>query len=249
MDSTARRPEPEVGMKEVFEAQSMSQAGECTVIFREHLPGRMYTFLNVLSMGECNNLISMLDFNKSEEEVQLQLIHSALSIHRFVIRTNIRRNFIDDHVARHVWHVVKSYLPSELPDGRKLAGIRNKMFYYRYGPGQYFKTHLDGGFRFTSTGETAEYTFIIYLNDDFEGGTTRFCGLPEWQSKPREVVPTQGSMLVFRQREMKHCGVILRKGFKHILQGMVMYGPLRHNKLGQPFGEAPQLFHVTTCDS
>jgi len=119
------------------------------------------------------------------------------------------------------------------------------MNYYRYGEGQFFKTHLDGGHRFTETGETSEYTFVIYLNDHFIGGTTRCCPLKEWGNNVREVKPIKGGMLVFRQSDLKHCGVTLVKGYKHILQGMIMYGPLKYNQLGKPFGKVPQLFLTT----
>jgi len=112
----------------------------------------------------------------------------------------------------------------------------------------FFKTHLDGGHRFTESGDTSEYTFIIYLNDDFIGGTTRYCPLKEWGNNVREVKPVEGGMLIFRQADLKHCGVTLVKGYKHILQGMVMYGPLKYNQLGLPFGKVPQYFTTTTCD-
>jgi len=207
----------------------------------------MFSYLNVLTPTECRHLIQKLDFSEQEQKIQQNLINAVTS-NNTIIRTNIRRNFIDEDVASVVWRVVKSTLPLELSDGRKLSGIRSKMNYYRYGEGQYFKTHLDGGHRFISTGETSEYTFVIYLNDDFRGGTTRFCPLTEWKNEVREVKPVNGGMLVFRQSDMKHCGVTLEKGYKHILQGMVMYGPLKYNRLGKPFGKNPQIFQTTTCN-
>jgi len=245
--STKKCAEPEISEEKTFELENFS--GKTTkCVSRVHVPGRIYTFLNIFSKPECEQLRSLLDFSPDEEKVQLQLIESAHAKKEYVIRTNIRRNFIDEQVARLVWRAVKTTLPLVLPDGRKLSGIRTKLNYYRYGPGQFFKTHIDGGFRFTASGETSEYTFVVYLNDDFEGGATRFCPLPEWKTEARDVVPVQGGMLVFRQHDTKHCGVAIQSGYKHILQGMVMYGPLRHNPLGQAFGKEPQIFYLTTCD-
>jgi len=244
---TGKWKQPEVIREEIFELEEIS--GEKRMcVFRENIPGKMYNFVNVLSKLECEQLRSLLDFSPIEEKIQLELIHGALAKKEYLIRTNIRRNFVDAQVARLIWRAVKNFLPSVLPDGRKLAGIRTKMNYYRYGPGQYFKTHVDGGYRFTATGETSEYTFIVYLNDDFQGGTTRFCPLSEWNFQARDVSPVQGGMLVFRHQDMKHCGAAITHGFKHILQGMVMYGPLRHNLQGKPFGKEAQLFYVTKCD-
>jgi hypothetical protein len=243
-----RYPEPEIKREEIIPMMGVGSHQTHTSIFREHLPERMYTFLNILNPEDCRNLIRKLDFTSPEEKVQEQLIAAALNSKQSIIRTNIRRNFMDDEIARIVWCAVKSTLPAKLADGRELSGIRSKMNYYRYGEGQYFSTHIDGGFRFTETGDSSEYTFIIYLNDDFIGGTTRYCPLPEWNKEIREVKPIQGGMLIFRQSDLKHCGVTVVKGFKHILQGMVMYGPLKYNQLGKPFGKPPQLFITTTCD-
>jgi len=230
-------PEPEILRNEILEVG----------VFREHIKDRLFTFLNVFTKVECDKLREQLDFSEEEQKLQGELLKTAISSKKPVVRTNIRRHFIDNQVSLVVWRAVKGSLPASLPDGRKLVGVRTKMNYYRYGVGQYFKTHIDGGFRFTATGETSEYSFIIYLNDDFEGGTTRFCPLPEWNNEPREVAPVQGGMLVFRQHDTKHCGVTVESGYKHILQGMVMYGPLRTNALGQPFGKEAQLFHTCEC--
>eukprot|EP01124_Arcella_intermedia_P014540 TRINITY_DN21007_c0_g1_i1.p1 TRINITY_DN21007_c0_g1~~TRINITY_DN21007_c0_g1_i1.p1 ORF type:complete len:454 (-),score=77.82 TRINITY_DN21007_c0_g1_i1:15-1376(-) len=238
---------PEVKRSLEYEVSGIDGVNRsCT--FREHLPSKIFSFLNVLSKDQCSSLRKLLDFNHDEEAAQHQLLVQAKANHKFLIRTNIRRTFIDLNVARLVWRSIKYYLPAELPDGRKLAGVRTKMNYYRYGPGQFFKTHIDGGYRFTNTGETAWFTFVIYLNDDFEGGSTRFCPLKEHNLPEQEFVPIEGAMLVFQQHGLKHCGVVIESGHKHILQGMVMYGPLRYNQLGLPIGADPEYFLTTNCD-
>jgi hypothetical protein len=239
-------PEPDIKRENVINLVGVANVPHpCTI--REHLPARMYTFLNVLTPAECGQLMSNLDFSSPEEKIQQQIITTAVNSDQTLIRTSIRRNFIDEDISRVVWNAISSTLPAELPDGRKLSGIRSKMNYFRYGEGQYFTTHIDGGFTFPETGDTSEYTFVIYLNDDFTGGTTRYCYLPEWNNETREVKPIQGGMLVFRQCDMKHCGVTLTKGFKHIIQGMVMYGPLKYDQFGKPIGKNPQLFHTVGC--
>lgn len=86
------------------------------------------------------------------------------------------------------------------------------------------------------------FTFVLYLNDDFSGGATRFCPLSDWidgiflinslpdtplcpdPTSPRDVRPKTGSLLVFRQQELRHSGVtVTGDGKKYILHGMVMY--------------------------
>lgn len=70
---------------------------------------------------------------------------------------------------------------------------------------------------------------MLYLTDDFEGGETRFCPQQTWIEADtkssasfggvRQIKPVKGGMSIFRQRDVKHCGVTLSKGFKYILQG------------------------------
>jgi len=168
------------------------------------------------------------------------------------MRTSLRRKFIDPEVASIVWDAIKNLVPKELNDGRELRGIRSKMNFYKYAEGEFFDTHVDGGYRYRETGESSEYTFIIYLNDDFEGGSTRFCDIDFWKSNPqgvRQVNAKQGRVLIFRQPNMKHSGTTLRKGFKYIVQGMVMYGPYPNsNKLGIPNGKRPYEFKKMVCN-
>ena len=54
-----------------------------------------------------------------------------------------------------------------------VCGLNERFRYYRYEVGQYFAPHFDGCFR-RSDVEESLFTFMIYLNDDFEGGETKF---------------------------------------------------------------------------
>jgi prolyl 4-hydroxylase len=205
-----------------------------------HLPGRMYSVSKAFSPQKCNHLIEMLNFTSEEVNYQQEALVSAQKLGMPIFRNNYRREIIHEEVAMNVWDILKNVLPQTLPDGRELAGVRTRMYYYRYSPGQVFRTHYDGGYLFRDTGCSAAFTFIIYLNDDFEGGSTRFCEMEEWKESDedngvREIRPEQGRLLTFLQSSSKHCGSVVMKGDKHILQGMVMYGPLRISKHGMKF--------------
>merc|ERR1712113_1147182 len=72
-------------------------------------------------------------------------------------------------------------------------------------------------------------TFMIYLNDEFEGGHTRFysedqcryhTGLPE--NLLYALRPEKGSCLIFNHR-IVHDGEELLQGLKYILRTEVMY--------------------------
>eukprot|EP01125_Pyxidicula_operculata_P014270 TRINITY_DN4752_c0_g1_i1.p1 TRINITY_DN4752_c0_g1~~TRINITY_DN4752_c0_g1_i1.p1 ORF type:complete len:449 (-),score=62.60 TRINITY_DN4752_c0_g1_i1:32-1378(-) len=231
---------------------------ECTQLIKSSLDGReyqvsthvankLYTIQSMLSSEQCDKLIQLLDFSNEEIETQEKTLSANLGKFN-IVRTSLLRKYVDKELPKLVWSIVKNVLPTQLEDSRKLAGVRTSMNFYRYGKGQFFSTHYDGGHRFNETGNTSEYTFVVYLNDNFKGGATRFCNVPEIKEPKCDVAPKQGSVLVFRQRDMKHCGAAIGEGTKYILQGMVMYGPIRINKAGGPVGVSPNSFKNEECD-
>ena len=117
------------------------------------------------------------------------------------------------------------------------------MNFYQYGAGNSFKTHIDGGYRDAALKSQSEFTFVLLLSDNFEGGATRFChnNVPEWHGSPKQINGRLGRLLIFRQRDLKHCGSLVTSGTKSILQGMVMYSD---NGLSSP---PKSQFHTTSC--
>jgi len=98
----------------------------------------------------------------------------------------------------------------------------------RYAPGGFFQPHHDGGFDVSDQMRSIK-TFMIYLNDGFEGGPTTFYDetQPRYQSAvPEKAIyalkPERGSCLVFNQR-ITHDGGKLKSGTKYILRTEVMY--------------------------
>lgn len=59
-----------------------------------------------------------------------------------------------------------------------------------------------------------ELTFMVYLNEDFEGGRTEF----GWEV----VAPATGTALVFPHRR-RHRGAVVSAGRKYVLRTDVMY--------------------------
>ena len=88
----------------------------------------------------------------------------------------------------------------------------------KYEPGNYFNWHTDltGGF---VTQRTA--TMIMYLNDNFEGGSTCF------QHLDLKIQPKRGSALVYYYTPAEpliHCGNAVTSGTKFILNAFVRNG-------------------------
>ena len=91
----------------------------------------------------------------------------------------------------------------------------NELFrFYRYAPGQKFGWHADGPYR-RDNGEISLLTFMIYLNEGYRGGETRF----EWT----KVEGKAGMALVF-EHGLIHEGAELTAGLKYVLRSDVMFG-------------------------
>ena len=137
-----------------------------------------------------------------------------------------RRAVKDDKKrARQIWNKVPSLPPLESfyknlrPDPNenlsewKPIGLNERLRYYQYEPGQRFSEHFDIMFRINDTTRTF-LTFIVYLNDDFEGGETRF--------GDQMIQPVMGSIILF-PHELRHEGMMVRKGCKTVLRSDVVY--------------------------
>lgn len=98
----------------------------------------------------------------------------------------------------------------------------------KYSPGGFFLAHHDGGFDYGDTHQSIK-TFMIYLNDGFEGGPTNFYNETQPHYKPgvpenliHSLRPEAGSCLVFNHH-IVHDGGQLVTGNKYILRTEVMY--------------------------
>ncbi|MFC4160441.1 2OG-Fe(II) oxygenase [Chitinimonas lacunae] len=128
------------------------------------------------------------------------------------VRNNHRILYDDAQLADQLYQRARPYLPQDI-QGWQLCGFNERLRFYRYGPGEFFKRHKDGTY-IRSTTEESALTFMIYLNEDFEGGTTEF----NWEV----VTPRIGMALVFPHR-MSHQGSQVREGLKYVLRTDVMY--------------------------
>jgi prolyl 4-hydroxylase len=106
----------------------------------------------------------------------------------------------------------------------------------RYRPGQQYRTHLD---RIGEGTNQRLMTGIIYLNDNYSGGETRFPALD------LDVRGKQGDMLLFRNltdegevdMEMRHAGLPTSAGVKYVASRWILQRPA-YDELGNKLGES-----------
>lgn len=132
-----------------------------------------------------------------------------------ILREDIRNNsrvFIDDEsLAEKLWMAIKDHVPdrgSLFP-----VGLNERFRVYRYKVGQSFQWHYDSPYE-RASGERSALTLMIFLNEGFEGGHTRFSSL--------EVIPKTGRALIF-PHELRHCGAEVENGIKYVLRTDIMY--------------------------
>jgi hypothetical protein len=130
------------------------------------------------------------------------------------VRNNERAMLDSPDVAAKLWTKAASHIPRIL-HGRQAVGLNERIRFYRYGPGQQFGGHLDAPY-LRPNGEQSQLTLMVYLNDDFVGGETKFDDVV--------VSPVTGMALIF-QHELFHEGARVASGRKYVLRTDVMYNP------------------------
>lgn len=128
------------------------------------------------------------------------------------VRNNNRSFYTSEDLAGSLWEKAKPFIPEKIGNSQAI-GLNELFRFYRYQPGQQFRGHYDESFIRNST-EASYVTFMIYLNDDFEGGQTIFSDV--W------IKPKQGTLLIF-MHDLFHEGREVTKGIKYVLRTDVMY--------------------------
>jgi predicted 2-oxoglutarate/Fe(II)-dependent dioxygenase YbiX len=180
----------------------------------------IFTIESVFSPLECRDLIDRAEAIGFEAA-------TVRSADGPMMMTKIRNNdrvVIDDvTLADQMWQRIQHLLP-EL-DSATPCGVDSQLRFYRYHPGQQFRRHKDGAVT-NSFGQTSKLSYMIYLNDQCEGGDTAFreySAINGISQKTEFIVtPTVGMALVFRH-ELRHEGTPVIAGVKYVLRSDVFY--------------------------
>ena len=165
---------------------------------------------------------------------------------------NIRRNencviIADDTLWKPVWERVKDHMPRPVDHYHgpcaQPVGLNQRWRLYRYGVDDIFRMHTDGawpGSALDASGHSivrdaygdrwSQLTFLLYLDDDYDGGETTFFvpseEMPGTGSLVSVSVP-KGSVLAFYHGEHElsplHEGSLVTRGVKRIIRSDVLY--------------------------
>ncbi len=174
---------------------------------------RVFVIREFLSPEECEGFIQ-----RSEQAGygDAPITTSGGFLMRKDIRDNARVMIDEPTLAAQWWERAKRLLIQDW-FGWSAVGLNERFRFYRYDVGQRFARHTDGCFR-RDNGEQSRFTFLVYLNDGFEGGATAFL-----ESRASLLVtPERGKALIFYHRQL-HEGMPVVRGRMYVLRTDVMY--------------------------
>lgn len=193
--------------------------------------------LNVLSPSECKAIIAVGETVNFIPDAPLRE-DGDISI--------LAHNFywvVDTAFHDALWSRISPYVPASV-GGRKARGINRRFRVYRYVPGAEYRCHIDGAwppsgilpddtyvYDASPAGkkQSSLFTFLVYLNDEFEGGETTFFvpAAKEGTLNAYPVKPVMGAVAIFPHGETRgallHEGTGVRKGAKYVIRTDVEY--------------------------
>ena len=169
----------------------------------------VYTIPEVLTPGECNDYIAETEAG-GYDAAPIIAVHGPELMPE--LRNNSRYIVDDPERAARLWAKVSASVPPMFR-GCQAVGLNERFRFYRYDAGESFAPHLDGHYE-RENGQRSHLTFMIYLNDNYEGGETAF--------RYARIKPTRGMALVFNH-ELLHESAPVKKGRKYLLRSDVMF--------------------------
>ncbi|KAI1816965.1 prolyl 4-hydroxylase [Poronia punctata] len=189
---------------------------------------------DVLTPEECTSIVAAMESVGFLPDCPLRDDGSASSILAHNVYWVVDKAFHDA-----LWKRVSPHIPPHL-FGRKARGINRRFRVYRYVPGAEYRCHFDGAwppsgidprtgaYMYDASPSNAKqsslFTFLVYLNDEFEGGETTFFtpSTREGVMNAYPVRPTMGSVALFPHGDARgallHEGTGVRNGAKYIIR-------------------------------
>jgi prolyl 4-hydroxylase len=180
-----------------------------THIKAKEVASNVYVIDDFLTMKECEDFIHSSETDGYEEST---IITEKGERRIEGVRNNYRGLHTNVELANQLWERVKDCVPARIGNSEAI-GLNELFRFYRYEPGQQFKKHIDESF-IRNQNEASYFTFMIYLNDKYEGGETKFDAVG--------IKGKKGMALVFLH-SLPHEGAEVTAGIKYVLRTDIMY--------------------------
>ncbi|CAF0772155.1 unnamed protein product [Rotaria sordida] len=207
---------------------------------------------NILSADECQQLIARAEESGFKLSPPSGGGHGRT--HREDPRTNEYTVINDQSLADKLFKRVSPLLPPTLEwmadnayftkgiGGREwsIVGCVDRLRFYKYKKDEEYPEHMDGSYSRTITynnelqqsyKQHSFLTLLIYLNDDFQGGETKF--FPDKQhcrflrdienKQPVHVIKPKQGMALINIHNILHEGSKVQSGIKYVLRTDILY--------------------------
>ena len=159
---------------------------------------------DVYTEAECRDFIDFIERSSP-----------ALATNNPLYRDQDRVIRDDPVIAEELFRRLRPHLPGRISMLR-LVGLNDRLRMYRYRAGQRFEPHMDHWYR-PSENRVTLHTVLVYFNDDFAGGETRF-----QEQVEQTLIPKRGMAAIF-QHKIRHEGCPVRRGVKYAMRSDVIY--------------------------
>jgi hypothetical protein len=164
----------------------------------------LWTIGDVYSTAECASFIRLIEASSP-----------TIATNNPLYRDQDRVIRDDPSIASELFARIRAHLPPRM-GSLVLVGLNERLRFYRYRAGQRFEPHMDHWYR-PSPSQITLHTVLVYFNDDFDGGETRFS-----EQLEQVLVPRRGMAAIF-QHKLRHEGCLVRSGVKYAMRSDVIY--------------------------
>jgi len=161
----------------LFTCLNQNKVPEITRInFEEN--DKSFVLRNVMTPTECKKLIEIAEtigFHVAGLALGNEGNIDGTSGYRFnpKVRNNSRVIVDDKILADGLWNRTKDFLPQHY-HGDKIVGLNERFRIYKYNKGEKFSPHFDRKYTRPDRSQWTLFSFMIYLNEGFQGGETTF---------------------------------------------------------------------------
>lgn len=231
-----------------------------TAIEFDSVPNQTVTRVDIPKVPGAFQLLNVLNPNEADafvEQTEQLGFHqdSPVSLPHHIRHNNNLNWIVSEKIDNTIWQRSKDFIPENV--GSQIAvGINARFRFYRYSEGDFFKTHSDGSWPGSRVingklvndaypGWHSLFTYLLFLNDDYQGGRTQFLVSKTDPTKPArssedvELVsvktPKGGALCFPHGSHPQHClhgGESITEGTKYIIRTDVLFGNEVDNQVG-----------------
>lgn len=186
---------------------------------------QIYIIPNFLHGKECDALIKYFETNLPPKASA-----GGKPKRGEAFRNNDRQALQDAGLAQEIWNGMQKVVQeSSISTTRVPRGLNSNIRVYRYRQGHSFGAHYDESVQDKATGLWTDWTLLIYLNEDMEGGETVFYKDSTYKNRkpdPIVVQPKKGMALLHRHGThcLLHEAMEVTSGSKWVLRSDVLVG-------------------------